>query len=231
MKRLSAIIMAALLIAALSVTAFAADSLAVKFNDAAGVSASGGTEPLYQMTDYAEFAEGTAVAVTFTSEDVPYLNLRSKASPFNDSDNVWLFMEPSYIEGDIAYFTYDEVKQLYLEGACQNSGVKTTDLQPDFEAFLNISCDWIGIYTYDNTVTITKVEIVKAEAAPEEPVAAEPEAEAPAADESEAEAPAANESEAANAPAADPAVPETGLAVAVIPAVLALVSAAASKKK
>ncbi len=223
--------MAALLIAALSVTAFASDSLAVKFNDAAGVSASGGTEPLYQMTDYAEFAEGTAVAVTFTSEDVPYLNLRSKASPFNDSDNVWMFMEPSYIEGDIAYFTYDEVRQLYLEGECQNSGVKTTDLQPDFEAFLNISCDWIGIYTYDNTVTITKVEIVKAEAAPEEPVAAEPEAEAPAADEPEAEAPAADESEAANAGAAEPAVPETGLAVAVIPAVLALVSAAASKKK
>ncbi len=231
MKRLSAIIMAALLIAALSVTAFAADSLAVKFDDAAGVTASGGTEPLYQMTGYAEFTEGTAVAVTFTSEDVPYLNLRSKASPFNDSDNVWLFMEPSYIEGDIAYFTYDEVKQLYLEGECQNSGVKTTDLQPDFEAFLNISCDWIGIYTYDNTVTITKVEIVKAEAAPEEPVAAEPEAEAPAADEPEAEAPAVNESEAANAGAAEPTVPETGLAVAVIPAVLALVSAAASKKK
>lgn len=228
MKRLLAIVMAALLIVALSVTAFAAESLAVKFEDATGVTASGGTEPLYQMTSHAEFTEGTAVAVTFTSEDVPYLNLRSKSSPFNDSDNVWLFMEPSYVESDVAYFTYDDVKQLYLDGACQNSGVKTTDLQPEFETFLNISCDWIGIYTYNNTVTITKVEIVKAEAAPAEPEATEPEAAEP-----EAEAPATTEPEVTNnAPAAaEPAAPETGLAIAVVPAVLALAAAAMSKKK
>lgn len=231
MKKILIIVMSALLVMSLTVGAFAAESIAVKFEDAAGKTASGGTEPIFQMTDYSEFVEDTVVAVTFTSEDVPYLNLRSKTSPFSDSDNVWLFMEPSYVEGDVAYFTYDDVRQLYLDGTCQNSGVKTTDLQPDFEEFLKSSCDWIGIYTYDNTVTVTKVEIVKAdtpsseEAEPETDNTPEPE---PAETEPE---PAESEPEPAEPEPADTSAPKTGAAIAVIPSVLALAAAAVSKKK
>lgn len=227
MKQIAAIITAAILIMSLALTAFAAESIAVKFEDAAGKTATGGTEPIFQMTDHSEFVEETAVAVTFTSDGVPYLNLRSKTSPFSDSDNVWMFMEPSSITDGVAYFDYADVKELYLNGVCEKSGTKTVDLQSDFEKFLNTSCDWIGIYTYDNTVTVTKIEIVKAEAAPEVPEAES----TPEVTETASPADTSSEPEAeADAPETAPA-PATGIAVAVIPTVMALAAVAVSKKR
>ncbi len=107
------------------------------------------------------FAEHTAIIVKYTSKDAPLLNIRSKTSPFNENDNIWLFMEPSYIKDGAVYFTYEDVKQFYLEGFCEHSKKAIKDLEPDFEKFLGKICDWIGIYTNGNTVTVTNISIDK----------------------------------------------------------------------
>ncbi len=83
--------------------------------------------------------------------------------------------------------------------------------------------------------TFEVIEVVTADAAAEEPAAEEPAAEEPAAEEPAAEEPAAEEpaapaEEPAPAPAETPAAPATGLALAVVPAVIALAAAAVSKK-
>ena len=237
MKKLLAIVIAMMMVMALSATVFAEDV----------IYALGENDTLGQHLETVTIANGGILP----AEDPDGMGSRIATNWVNNS-TFNLILSALKTEGAVVRITYTgTIKAIGFQSSFGTETlVNVTDVtEVDGKNVAIIPCadilagapdvvaggfDWCNLLvTQDGEVALSGFEVVTGyEAAPAE---AETETEAPAEAEAEApaetEAPAEAEAEApAEAPAETPAAPATGLALAVVPAVMALAAVAVSKK-
>ncbi len=240
MKKILAIVVAMMMVMALSVSIFADDidvsGMDVAFEWTEGKAAHDWwtAKDVFSADDYAKFVEALGMdgAVVEVAGNNP--GAGGAMTNFNfdwDGHGILMAGDGQYPMGDFDCFA--SMDQLRADGKVPDT-IDNVILQ-------------FNIYQDETDVTVSKVAVyVPAGAAPEAEAEAEEtpaeteeapaEAEAPAEEtpaeapaETEAEAPAAEETP-AEAPAAETKAPATGLALAVVPAVMALAAVAVSKK-
>ncbi len=237
MKKILAIVLAAMLVMSLSVTAFAAEATVTgtwtcSYTDndydsgVTGNSLTGWSGEVVQAwgNDYPELVSLIETVAPIASVSHVAVTVKS-----NNVDPCWNGGAPR-MEIDL-----NERGGTHIVDAATFDGDTCTfefDVPADTTKLILVPFSFsseAGEITFELSMVVTgDFEAPAAEEpAAEEPAAEEPAAEEPAAEEPAAEEPAAEE--AAPAPAETPA-PATGLALAVVPAVIALAAVAVSKK-
>ncbi len=214
MKKILAVVIAVMMVMALSVSAYAVTVDLTQDNIA-------GNDGDYTVGDNSITSSGTSFSVKLP-ENVPdgeTVTVHIKGS-FNGDFRVWLACGG-------ATFSSEPLWKASEQGVTPGEFDVTFDLTafPKDGTGTEADCIMFKAPSYDSkldnfTLTYLSINGDEAPAAAEEPAAEEPAAEAPAEDAPAAEA----------APAETAAAPSTGIALMVIPAVVALGAVAVSKK-